>query len=371
MRQIDRYVLGQLLGPMGFFALIFTGVIWLTQSLRIVDTVVNNNQSATVFLELSALLLPGVMMLVVPIAALSATLFTINRLYSESELTVLMAAGQSRVSLLRPAVFLGVIAAVLTTVLTIYLAPRAATELSDRTTELRAEFANSLLREGRFNHPIPGVTVYLRQANAEGEMLGIFIHDARSGSQSVTYTATQAQLVKSDGRLQMVMFDGAAQQFEDAGNALSILDFDRLAYDLGPLVAEDVTRTRKPAEYGIGELLNPPDALWNGDVDVRNRLVAEGHDKLSSPLYALAFPMLALAAIVGGSFRRGGVGIRVAVAVGIAVLVRSIGIATQSAVQDNITLWPALYVVPILVMLGSYVYLARRNRPQRNRQVAG
>lgn len=370
MRQIDRYVLGQLLGPLGFFALIFTGVIWLTQSLRIVDTVVNNNQSAGVFLELSALLLPGVMMLVLPIAAFAATLFTINRLYTESELTVLMAAGQSPAALLRPAIFLGLVAALLTAALTIYLAPRAATELRDRTSELRAEFANSLLREGRFNHPLPGVTVYLRQANAEGQMLGIFIHDARTSGQSVTYTATQARLVKTDGRLQLVMFDGAAQQFEDAGRTLSILDFDRFAYDLGPLMAEDVTRTRKPSEYGIVELLNPPDDLWNGDEAVRDSLIAEGHDKLSSPLYALAFPVLALAAIIGGPFRRGGNGTRIAGAVGIAVVVRALGIAAQSAVEDDIVLWPVLYALPVALMLGSYIYLIRRGRPRRVSAVA-
>jgi len=370
MRQIDRYVLGQLLGPMGFFALIFTGVIWLTQSLRIIDTVVNNNQSAAVFLELSSLLLPGVMMLVLPIAAFSATLFTINRLYTESELTVIMAAGQSPVAMLRPAIFLGLVAAVLTAALTIYLVPRAASELGDRTNELRAQFANSLLKEGQFNHPLPGVTVYLRQANAEGQMLGIFIHDARSGGQSITYTATQARLVKTDDRLQLVLFDGAAQQFEDAGNALSILDFDRLAYDLGPLVAEDVVRTRKPAEYGIHELLNPTPELWNGDEGLRSRLMAEGHDKISAPLYALAFPILALAVIVGGAFKRGGVGGRIAVAVGIAVLVRSLGITAQSAVEDNIVLWPVLYVIPLLLIAGSYFYIARNSRPSRRRRVA-
>lgn len=370
MRQIDRYILGQLLAPMGFFALVFTGVIWLTQSLRIVDTVVNNNQSAAVFLELSTLLLPSVMMMVLPIAALSATLFTINRLYTESELTVLMAAGQSSAALLRPAIYLGLFATALTAALTVYLVPRAATELSTRTSEMRAEFANSLLREGQFNHPLPGVTVYLRQANSEGQMLDIFIHDARSGGQSITYTASQARLVKSEDRLQLVLFDGAAQQFEDAGNSLSILDFDRFAYDLGPMMAADVQRNRKPEEYGIRELLNPPAALWNEDEALRARLMAEGHDKLSSPLYALAFPMLALAAIVGGAFRRGGAGVRIAVAVSVAVAVRSAGIAAKSAVEGNVQLWPVLYLLPVLLMIGSYLYVTRGARPLRRRQVA-
>ena len=44
--RIDRYIFRQILGPFLFFVLVFTGVIWLTQSLRVIDTVVNNGQSA-------------------------------------------------------------------------------------------------------------------------------------------------------------------------------------------------------------------------------------------------------------------------------------------------------------------------------------
>ena len=39
VRKLDRYIFRQVLGPFLFFVLVFTGVIWLTQSLRVIDTV--------------------------------------------------------------------------------------------------------------------------------------------------------------------------------------------------------------------------------------------------------------------------------------------------------------------------------------------
>ncbi|WP_316013094.1 LPS export ABC transporter permease LptF [Roseobacter sp. HKCCA0434] len=369
MRQIDRYVLGQLLGPLGFFALIFTGVFWLTQSLRIVDTVVNNNQSAAVFLELSALLLPNVMSIVLPISALAATLFAINRLYSESELTVMIAAGQSPAAMARPALYLGLVATVLTAALTLYLAPRAESELRERREALKAELANSLLREGQFNHPVSGVTVYLRQANSEGRMLDIFIHDAREPGQSITYTASQAQLTRGDGRLQLVLFDGAAQQFADAGRQLSVLDFDRFAYDLGPTTQETVMRRPRASDFGIATLLDPPYKIWNGNTAFRDELFVTAHERMSEPLYALAFPMLGIAAVLGGPFRRGGSSRRIVVAVALAIGARSAGIAAVSAAERTPEIWPLLYVIPLALLAGSFAYLSRP-RGRRKREAA-
>ena len=68
MTRLDRYILGQMIAALGFFVLIFTGVVWLTQAVRLIDTVVAGGQSARVFLEFSALVLPQVMVIVLPLA---------------------------------------------------------------------------------------------------------------------------------------------------------------------------------------------------------------------------------------------------------------------------------------------------------------
>ncbi|QPH53905.1 LPS export ABC transporter permease LptF [Pontivivens ytuae] len=362
MRQLDRYVLAQLMGPLGFFALIFAGLVWLTQSLQVIDTIVASNQSAAVFLELSALLLPSVMTIVLPISAFAASLFAINRLLTESELVVMMSAGRSPLSLARPMFMLGLVAMVLTGILTLYLAPNAARELRDRTAEMRAELANSVLREGRFNHPVRGVTVYVRQANSAGDMLGIFIQDARGPGPSITYTADQARLVQGPMSVQVILFDGTAQRFEDGGETLSLLEFERLAYDLGPLAEDTSNRRRKPREYTALTLIDPPDELWEGNEGRRAELIAEGHDQISGPLYALAFPILALAAILGGSYRRAGFGRRIAIAVGIALTARIVGLGLVPAVEQSASMWPILYAPPLLLLAGSSAVLWRRGR---------
>jgi lipopolysaccharide export system permease protein len=50
MPRLSIYVFKQLIGPTALFALILTAVVWLTQSLRLLDLVINRGQSAPTFL---------------------------------------------------------------------------------------------------------------------------------------------------------------------------------------------------------------------------------------------------------------------------------------------------------------------------------
>ena len=59
MPRLSFYVLKQLAGPTALFTLLLTAVIWLTQSLHLLDLVINRGQSAPTFLYLTLLLLPS------------------------------------------------------------------------------------------------------------------------------------------------------------------------------------------------------------------------------------------------------------------------------------------------------------------------
>jgi len=173
-----------------FFVIVFTGVIWLTQSLRVIDTVVNNGQSARVFLEFTALLLPMVMSIVLPVAVFAAVLYAMNRLFTDSEIVVMLAAGLSGTALLRSvAIFAGLAMLVLYAV-TLYLMPTAQREMRDRLTEIRGDVAAAFVREGAFLSPIQGVTIYLRETGRDVRRLRA--GRARSRADSHLYSGTRA-----------------------------------------------------------------------------------------------------------------------------------------------------------------------------------
>ena len=363
MTRLDRYLFGQLLGPFGFFALVFTGIFWLAQSLRLIDIVISNDQSVWELIEVSTLILPNVMMFVIPLSAFAAALYATNRLYVESELVVILTSGQSPWSVARAIAIFGLIALLGTAAVTLYLLPVSATRLGDRLHEFRREFANVIVREGQFVHPSDGVTLYVRQANTRGEMLGIFIDDARTEGVQLTYSANRAVLVSDGQSSQIVMFEGATQRRDLAADRFETVAFDRFAYDLTGFIDEEQSRSRSPREYFVHEGLDPdPDLITRSNTV--GRFVSEAHDKLATPLIAFTLPLIALGGVLAGSFRRGGFALRMVSAIGLVVLVQAIAVGTKSTVRADPSLWPLLYLAPAvgLGMGVALIYAASRNK---------
>ncbi|MEM1298317.1 MAG: LPS export ABC transporter permease LptF [Pseudomonadota bacterium] len=347
MRRLDRYIFRQILWPFLFFVLVFTGVIWLTQSLRVIDTVVNAGQSAIVFLEFTALLLPLVLAIVLPVALFAAILFAINRLFTDSEIVVMLASGLSGTSILRPVVAFSALVMIVCYGLTLYLMPTAQREMRDRITQIRGDVAAAFIREGAFLSPVRGVTVYLRQTGDAGEMFGVFVQDERNPEQQITYTAERALLIRDDAGTRLVMFDGVAQTLSGSSSgALSILRFEQLAYDLTQFQGNAGARARKPSEMYVQELLTI-DKSTAGRRPI-SEYRAEAHEALSAPLYVLALPLLAVAFVISAGFRRQGFAGRIVLAVVAAVALRLCGLALKSAATGSEALWPLLYVPPAL-----------------------
>ena len=88
MSSLDRYLLRQSFGVMAFVTAALSAAVWLAQSLRLVDLIVNRGLSFALFFFLALLILPRFLDIVLPIGVFIAVLFTFNRAASESELIV-------------------------------------------------------------------------------------------------------------------------------------------------------------------------------------------------------------------------------------------------------------------------------------------
>ncbi len=95
MSMIERYILR--IAAVAFFACLFalTAIIWLTQALRELNLVTGKGQTILLFLEVTMLSVPALVMIIAPLALFIAILYTLNRLNSDSELIVMNAAGLS------------------------------------------------------------------------------------------------------------------------------------------------------------------------------------------------------------------------------------------------------------------------------------
>ena len=89
MREHTAYILKILTGTAAMIAVALAGVVWLSQSLRFLDFIINKGLSVLSFLRLTVLLLPTVFSVILPVAVLCAVIYSYNRLIADRELVVM------------------------------------------------------------------------------------------------------------------------------------------------------------------------------------------------------------------------------------------------------------------------------------------
>lgn len=355
--RFDRYLLSQLLTLFGFFALVLVLVYWVNRAVVLFDQLIANGQSAAVFLEFTALTLPNVIRIVLPIAAFAGTVYVANRLTTESELVVVQATGYSPWRLIRPVFMFGVVVFLLGSILSHVLVPISLSRLSERTAEISENMTARLLTEGRFLHPADGVTFYIREISPVGELKNIFLSDARNPEVSVTYTAREALLIRGATAPTLVMIDGMAQRYSEATRNLSVTRFDDFAFDLEGLVDAISSRRQRPQELFTGQLLNPTAEIMEATGETRSALIAQAHDRIGDSLNGLAAPLIGFATLLLGGFSRFGIWRQIVGAIFALILVQMLTRVGQDIVEGNADLWPAAYIGPMAGMLMAFTLL--------------
>ncbi|MCC7275005.1 MAG: LptF/LptG family permease, partial [Alphaproteobacteria bacterium] len=283
MSGIDRYVYRQSLTVLAFIAVGLCFAIWLSQSLRLIELIVNRGVSIGTFLYLALLLMPRFLEVVVPIATFAAVLFTYHRMIMDSEMVVLRATGVSQLGLARPALLVAATASLLAFSLSLYLLPTSFRAFKDLQFEIRNNFTSILLQEGVFNTVTEKVTLYIRQMSPNGELLGVLIQDDRQEDRSATLTAERGALAQTDNGPRIVMVNGTRQEFDRKSRRLSVLTFDRYIIELGDARDAPGARWNEPQERYLGELFFPSGS--QADRYYGHRLTVEGHQRLLMPLY--------------------------------------------------------------------------------------
>jgi len=367
MMVLSRYMFWQLFVGMALVASALTCVVWLTQSLRFVDLIVNSGLSAGTFVYLTGLMMPNFLTIILPISLFAIITFTYHRMIMDRELVVMRAAGLGQMALAKPALILSLITVAAGYLLSTYVVPTSYAQFRTLKWDARYNFSHVLLREGTFNDVSRGITVYVRERTDDGQLLGIMAHIEKGDLKTETWLAERGALVENENRARVVMFNGSRQEFTKATKQLTILYFDQSVLDLDPPTDQGQVRHREPRERTMAELY---DLDTTGlDKNGIGKFKAETHRRLAFPWSALGFTMIALSVLISGAFTRRGEGSRVLVAVLLATAYQGTMLAVLNAAAKNSALFPAVYIttaIPIVlglaVLLMPTLFMGRKPR---------
>lgn len=342
---LDRYVLRQLLISLVAVTAALVALIWLTQSLRFVELVVNRGLSFRVFLQLTGLLIPNFVAVILPITTFVVVQFVYQRLAGDRELTVMRAAGLSPFALARPALALTAIAMAACFVLNIWVVPASFTGFREYQFEIRNRLAAFLLQEGVFTAVSDDLTVYIRSRDNDGTLRGILVEDARQKNSRATILAEYGRLVEGPSGPRVLLEAGSREEIDKQTGRLNVLTFAQNSIDLTQSSKGDETRYRDVNEMSMSELWHPEANVTNAR-DVGKFLV-EANRRLAAPFTAASFVMVALVSVLAGAFRRHGNVLRPLLAVLAVVTLLAVGLASANMAARTPVLIPLVWLQAI------------------------
>lgn len=294
MSALDRYIFRTTFGAFLLVLISLTTVIWLTHALREIDLMTNQKQTVLVFLGITGLLIPMLMLVIAPIALVVAIGFTLNRLNTDSEIVVMNAAGMSPWRIFRPFLLTTLAVSLMVAVVSAYVAPKGLRELRNWATKVKADFVINVIQPGRFTPIERGLVLHIRERRPDGQLLGIFIDDRRDPKERVTSISDYGEIVETGTGTFLVLITGSVQRLETGRPDPTIVRFERYAFDLSRFTGGPTVQALGVRERNLWDLISPDpnDPVYK---QVPTHFRAELHDRLIAPIYPFVFTVICFA----------------------------------------------------------------------------
>lgn len=358
MGSIDRYIFRTSFGAFLMVLVSLTAIIWVTHALREIDLMTNQRQTVLVFVGITALLIPMLVLVIAPLALVVAISYTLNRLNGDSEIVVMTSAGMSPWRTFRPFLVVALVVSAMVAFISFYLAPRGLRELHDWGTKVRTDLVTNIVQPGRFTTIERGLTFHIRERRQNGLLVGIFIDDRRDPAERATFLAEEGQIVKNERGTFLVMQNGSLQRYETRSADPTIVRFERYGLDLSRFNAGDENITYSVRERYVWDLVapDPNDPEFKAQP---GHFRAEFHDRLVAPLYPIAFVLIAFAFLGSPRTTRQTRGLSMVLAVAGVAALRLTGFAAI-VVAVNAPIALIFLYFSVVAGIGAGIYLISR-----------
>ena len=350
--QFDRYLFGQMIRTTIAVSVTLVGIMWLFQTIRLLEVVINRGAPISNFLLMSVTVIPLWLTIAVPVSAFVAVIWVFQRAVADRELLVMQASGRSALQLARAPLALGILLTLVLIVNSVMVLPQSFGIYKRVQFEVRNSISTVMLQDNVFIDVVDGLTMLIGEKLDDGLAKDLFIHDERTEGKVITMTARVGQFVERDGLPAVILQEGERIELSKSGDSGATLLFDTHTVTIAP--KDKTVSSQMPIDMNedtISNLLNPEKSPYPHYFNQRR---AEGHYRIVSPALALVLILIATVGALFGQVRRHTWSKRtllmiVGSIVSISALVSSRSLATS--LPSTVPLLYASVLVPSLIML--------------------
>ncbi len=310
---VDRYIVREIFVPFGVSLFVFTGVLFLARSLKLVELVINKSVPLGDIALLFSYLIPRFLEIAIPMSLLISIILAFGRLSSDSELVVMRSFGLNLRRLSLPVILFSTCCLLVTLFVGFWLRPWANYQLGVGMFEIAKLQASSGLTQGIFND-LGQLTIYAETISRSGKkMENVIIADRRNPEGRRTFVAKHGQLISNDQErtLTMRLYNGSIHEGSGMNYGVTLFDINNINIEQEDLIKKQEESGKDDDEMYITELLSNISKLEKESLPLDEktylrilRYKVEFHKRLVVPAACLCIALIAMA--LGVQPSRGG-----------------------------------------------------------------
>jgi len=215
LRLFDRYILKEIIPPFLIGLVVYSFVLLMNQILLLSELLIARGVPFKVVLDLLIYLLPSVLAFTVPMSVLMGILAGLSRLSSDAEITAFKTLGISYKRLLRPVLVFSFLGFIMTSFLTLYLAPRANYKWVQTFSESVLTRVHFNINPREFNDSIPNTVIFIQDITPEMDWRNIFVYFATPPDEPKVILAREGRLnfYPEERRATLELMDGMIHSY--------------------------------------------------------------------------------------------------------------------------------------------------------------
>ena len=299
MHIITSYLFKDTVKPTLVAVFILLSIVWLMQSLRFMDLIINKGLDISTFLWITMLIIPSLLLVILPLSLFAGTCYSFKRLNDDNELPPLLSAGLDRRRIVAPALQAAFLATLLGYVLSLWLVPAGMSAFKNLQHDIRETSVNLLIEEGAFNEIGSDMMVYVKERVGNNGLRTLIVHDTRNPESPVTWMAKEGHVYfTQEGYPRLVLRNGIRQNVQV--DSLSVLEFEEHTINILRQFKQKEVRFKGREERYLGELMNTEGI---NDAE-KEKFKAEFQKRLVWPFSPIPFVLIAAIFLIRSRQRR-------------------------------------------------------------------
>jgi lipopolysaccharide export system permease protein len=206
----------------------------MTQAVRLLDLITEFGNPISIYTKYIFLRFPKVYEETFLLSFAISAFFLFSKFENSNEISIYFLSGINKFQIYKKCILFSFILFIFYLFLSVYISPL----LSFKGRELlgKSEFnlINSLVKEGNFNSPLDGLTIYVNENDEKGNLKGIFIYEKNR-----TIIAEKGEVLSNNNGYYLKLINGTTQ--EKINDNFNIIKFQSTIFDFSKFSLRNTT----------------------------------------------------------------------------------------------------------------------------------